>query len=569
MSHPDLKITKILLTSLAGKGAYSRGEDYFLEGRVAHIQEKNGRITASVDGSYAYSVNLHITKQGLDGYCDCPASEGMDFCKHCVAVALAYQAQLDEKQRAIDGSSDDRLKALFDKMPKQALIDELLNLIHDNPVLTREWRLKADMAFKVFDHKAMKKQINSVMPVNRNIYRSRDVQLLFANMLPTVETIASQLNGENPDQDLKLVDYAVDRFATLLERVDDSYGYREDVEALLAEMHVRAVSSLTWPTEKLIHYLVVLNDSYRSDFLPPIPEGYLEAQETSELEKAFEDYYRQEWNKLPKLKKNADWEERRKYDYLQGFLIEKSDARKDFDDVERLLLKTANERSDYIKLSEYFIAKNDFERAKLWLDKAKSLKDDGRLGVSNSLQRAELKILNFKKDYNSCLDVQWELFCENKNISEYQSLMAWAEKAKSKEDFYLKVEKFLKKELSDRRGMHAYQSLVCLFDVYIYHDKLDLALQLSVDYKLHEGDLHKLAWSLKDTPIKSIPIYFKLAELKIDLKKRNYYLEAKNYIQEAEDVAKTPDEREMFYQFLDDVREKHKAKRALLEILDQ
>ena len=92
-----LEISNELLIRLAGKPAFNRGMDYFKGGHVLGFRHKGNRVTADVEGTEIYRVTLKWTARQLDGACDCPASEGFDFCKHCVAVALTLrETQADQ-----------------------------------------------------------------------------------------------------------------------------------------------------------------------------------------------------------------------------------------------------------------------------------------------------------------------------------------------------------------------------------------------------------------------------------------------------------------------------------------
>ena len=84
------------LRVLAGAGPYARGTSYFEDGRVTNLVAHRGRITDTVEGTHPYHVELRATPRLLEGSCNCPASEGFEFCKHCVAVALAFQANKRE-----------------------------------------------------------------------------------------------------------------------------------------------------------------------------------------------------------------------------------------------------------------------------------------------------------------------------------------------------------------------------------------------------------------------------------------------------------------------------------------
>jgi len=89
----DGLITPAVLESFAGTRAFGRGEAYFSVGAVGRLRLADDRIAALIEGSQTYQVELRDDRGELAGDCSCPrAAEGY-FCKHCVAVGLAWLAE--------------------------------------------------------------------------------------------------------------------------------------------------------------------------------------------------------------------------------------------------------------------------------------------------------------------------------------------------------------------------------------------------------------------------------------------------------------------------------------------
>ena len=85
---------RALAQRLAGQNAYERGEQLFQNKAVTYLHFDKLSIQAKVQGSKSYDVKLSLLNDTVDGGCSCPASEGFDYCKHCVATLLEYQKQL-------------------------------------------------------------------------------------------------------------------------------------------------------------------------------------------------------------------------------------------------------------------------------------------------------------------------------------------------------------------------------------------------------------------------------------------------------------------------------------------
>src|SRR5271163_1101617 len=79
-----------VIRRLAGAQSYQRGVDYFSQGHVKSLDERGGSVHAVVRGNQDYIVTLVADEGVLDYSCDCLAATDGVFCKHCVAVALAW-----------------------------------------------------------------------------------------------------------------------------------------------------------------------------------------------------------------------------------------------------------------------------------------------------------------------------------------------------------------------------------------------------------------------------------------------------------------------------------------------
>lgn len=118
-------------------GVYQRGEDYFLRDLVADIKYTAGRLSARVEGSRVYRVEIREKKDGLDCYCDCPYDG--EVCKHIVAVLLEY---LENKEELASGAERDRddlekIRKMLHQLPQEKLVDLVMELMNtgcfDNP----------------------------------------------------------------------------------------------------------------------------------------------------------------------------------------------------------------------------------------------------------------------------------------------------------------------------------------------------------------------------------------------------------------------------------------------------
>ena len=108
------------IRQLAGATYFSRGLDYYSRGLVSGLSPSPpDGVRARVNGSTSYRVTLLCDEAGVIRHdCNCPLGVGFEFCKHCVAVALAWidAAPPRADVRRVDSESE-RLWNLFSSNP--------------------------------------------------------------------------------------------------------------------------------------------------------------------------------------------------------------------------------------------------------------------------------------------------------------------------------------------------------------------------------------------------------------------------------------------------------------------
>jgi uncharacterized Zn finger protein len=88
-------ITSQSLQEYAGRKIYQRGVAYWEDNLVQEFNASAHLISAQVQGTELYDVELWIEEEsdGLESFCDCLSFDDGDFCKHCVAVGLTWLEQ--------------------------------------------------------------------------------------------------------------------------------------------------------------------------------------------------------------------------------------------------------------------------------------------------------------------------------------------------------------------------------------------------------------------------------------------------------------------------------------------
>jgi len=81
------------LRRLVDDRTFERGQAYVAEGRVAELTRDEHGLVATVKGAEPYRVEIRVRGDALAYSCSCPVGAEGSFCKHGVAVVLAWLAE--------------------------------------------------------------------------------------------------------------------------------------------------------------------------------------------------------------------------------------------------------------------------------------------------------------------------------------------------------------------------------------------------------------------------------------------------------------------------------------------
>src|SRR5215207_8637699 len=121
-----------VLLNLARERFFERGEDYYRRGAVHSLTEFEGILTARVIGTYEYPVKFWAEDDGRLRYsCSCPVGADGLFCKHCVAVGIAWLEEAvgerqPEKKGMGHGLTMDEVRTFLEGQNKEVLVRLIL-----------------------------------------------------------------------------------------------------------------------------------------------------------------------------------------------------------------------------------------------------------------------------------------------------------------------------------------------------------------------------------------------------------------------------------------------------------
>ena len=240
-------ITRFVLEDLAGATVFRRGEEYFHSGAVTRLRATEDKLTAKVEGTDSYRVELRKDDGALGYDCSCPHAADGNFCKHCVAVGLAWLAGRTEGERpgGRSGRAKQRdpwrdIERFLAKQSPAALIELLLDVARRDDPLYQRLLLKANQVrggSSVVT--AFRRAIDDATQVD-GFVGWREARTFAEGIRQVADSLAELLKPDSAAKLVELAEYAIERIEGALEQVDDSAGETSDLVQCLGELHCKA-----------------------------------------------------------------------------------------------------------------------------------------------------------------------------------------------------------------------------------------------------------------------------------------------------------------------------------------
>jgi uncharacterized Zn finger protein len=117
--------------------SFERGQAYFEEGRIRGLIFHKGSIRASVKGASDYAVRIWVHDESLAYSCSCPQGQDKAFCKHAVALGLAWLAKGSRPSPRPLRRAGDPVRRALEDLDRDALVELLCELAADDDRVRR------------------------------------------------------------------------------------------------------------------------------------------------------------------------------------------------------------------------------------------------------------------------------------------------------------------------------------------------------------------------------------------------------------------------------------------------
>lgn len=550
-----------MLLSLAGAGPFDRGYSYYLDGRVVEFESGKHRTFATVSGTQHYRVELRHKGRELDGSCNCPASEGIEFCKHCVATALALRDLQDEESSSEREQENKILKAYLVQQDPEMLASHLLELLPRDPRLREGLRNQAMLTDGSLSARSVKQSITKVTRP-RNIFEPGKVIAWFRRLEAVLESIDGIANQVPPDVLLDVALHGIHRLDRALEQIDDSGGCRYTAQATLRNLHITALQRIGWSPEERANHLLTLALDDPWDQFSGVPNVYAETLGDAGLA-AFYKAIERGLEVLPDLPAGASFDDKWPHLRLSHYLTERAEEEQDWDTLIRLEERTATTEIDCERIAGLYLKNEDPGGAATWLTRADTLDPDEK----RSRKALWAAVYAGQGEWNAAVAAQEAVFWREVKFKHYRQLMEYATRAGCESSIRNKTVALLQGE-SRRPAWLDEQYAYTLAEVYREEGDWQALRNTAVGRIRHPDRLLRAArWLAGSTPAAASEVFEAAADAFVDKKQKQSYRTATKILLEGKPVFDAVGAT-AFRDCIARLRDKHCRKRSFIAELD-
>ncbi|OUS37131.1 hypothetical protein A9R01_05020 ['Osedax' symbiont bacterium Rs2_46_30_T18] len=568
------------LKRLAGTSAFHRGYSYYKQDPQLVYKIKGTKVSANVSGTYAYQQQLTFALQGVDGHCSCPASENIDFCKHCVAVVLAVRESQATSTITKNPKVSAKLKELdtlqrfLGKLERSELEISLLKLISEDKAQFSQWALRAHNALNPVDAKFLKKKITQAFPINKHLHRYSQVGQYFAQAEPIIDLLLEQREGLSTDALFSLTDYALTRLDKALQTVDDSGGYRFHCQDSLSQLFIQGVEAKQFGLQELVAFLLT-KFKENNEIAPDVPDAYQHLLGDEGLH-AFYQALLLLWRNTPvpsaTEKCSETWDENSHYHLFFYQLNNHARQTKNLDLLIELQQRNARTASDFANLLDFLIEANEWERAAITLKRAQKCKDSHY--VANQLLNSEIKLLIQEEKYTQAYSLLGQAFSTKPSLYWYKKMHQFSEQYSYNpvpQSVNFEPQTILNqlKERQQEDPLNQFTFSRLILDILFYHQRYSEVLKIEAQDKLPKEYLSRLIDAYPASPDVTLPLYEKLVAAYVRFSDNEHYRQAISVLITAKRVCLTPESKSQFSLLLERITITYKAKRNFIKFLKE
>jgi len=494
------------IVALAGPRSFERGVDYQAQGRVRALTVSDDAIEATVIGTDPYSVRIAAQSGRIVSLCSCPMGDAGAFCKHCVALALAWiepaagriwggdadrrrppSELVDRTDDWADDPSDDSVEAFLGDLDRESLVELIANEMAHDEALDARIRLRATAASDS-GARGLGAALDRATEF-RGFLEYGEVPAFAADVEVVADAIETIIGDGHAAAAIDLAERGLRRIESAIELADDSDGFLGDLLRRFEEIHLAACTVAQPEPVELAQRLFRWELHGDWDVFSGAAERYADVLGEAGLAE-----YRRlaevEWDKVPKRgpgeRRYRDEIVDSHHEFNATHMMESlARASGDLDELVAVMARDLSFAYHYVRIAELY---RDADRGDDALDWAER-------GVEAFPKRTDVRLREFLADAylersrdDDAMALIWAAFEERPELEAYQRLRRYAERIDTWPDWRPRA-------LEIVRGRVALNGLdgTTLVSIYTWEGEFDAAWEAARDHGCERSTLLGLA----------------------------------------------------------------------------
>lgn len=571
----DKLITRKTLEKMAGVTAFQRGEEYFSVGSVGQLRDTGKKVSARVEGSETYRVELWDDDGSLGYDCTCPrAAEGY-FCKHCDAVGLAWLSEQKDSGGAVSGKKQHRdpwrdIRDYLNTQAPEVLVELLLDTAERDDRLYQSLLFKAERAAAGTDvvnvfHKAIDQATRT-----HGFIDWRESGDFAANLDQVVESLAELLTPDSASMLIELAEYAIERVEESLEQIDDSNGEVGGIVATLGDLHLRACELAKPEPQALAERLFRLETTSSFGICSFDASTYRNVLGVEGLRR-YRELAEAEWAKIKPRHGNDAYDSHRSH--ITGIMESLAKASGDVEELVAIKSRDLSLPYYYLAIAEIWAKAGQDDKALDWAER----------GLQAFPKAADNRLRDFlvaaylqRKRNDEALQLTWVQFEERASLEQYKKLHAVAEQIgvwpAQRDRALARVAEVIAGEAAFTTRWKPKPSIPDYslpVEIALWEGDLDAAWAAAHAGSCNQGLLIALAGKLESVrPDDALILYKRVIPPIVEQTNNTAYADAVKLIRKIDGIMSTQKRNREFGDYLAELRVRFKPKRNFIKLLD-
>ncbi len=578
------------LRRMAGARSFERGEDYFAHGHVGSVVQHEETITAKVRGTRPYRVKLWVERGDLAHSCTCPVGADGAFCKHCVAVGLAWlepgeSTKAPEKKPAKPAVTMDDVRAHLAGQDKNALVGMLMERAIDDDRLRQRLLMKAaKRGPRGHDIATYRQAIDDAVDQG-GFVDYRDAYDYARGIDEAIDSIEEILKEGHAAEVVELTEHALEVVEEAMGSVDDSDGDMGGILERLQELHHKACKKARPDPEALAKRLFEWELRTGYDTFYGAAATYADVLGKKGLA-VYRKLAEAEWAKVPALGPGRDDPNEYGTRFRITHIVETLASQTG--DVEAVVAVKKRDLSSayaYLQIAETYKHARKRDLALEWAER----------GVKAFPERTDSRLREFlageyhrRRRHDEAMALIWAEFTQSPSLEQYRNLKAHADRlpaaptapagvgqwqAWQEKSVGLLRETIAKAKRENRRDSSGWSPRTDhseLVRIFLWQKDVEAAW-----CEAQEGGCSNDLWlelaarREKDHPEDVLPIYQRQIESTLNRKNNDAYRDAIGLLRKARGLMIRLGRESEFAPYLESVRAAHKPKRNFMKLLDR